>query len=377
MNKSLGIYIHIPFCARKCNYCDFLSAPAKREQIRRYTEMLCEEIRLNQELLTKYRVDTVFIGGGTPSYLTLEDMDRILQALYKNVHFAESIEFTVECNPRTVDKKKLEFYYESGINRISFGLQSAIADELRNLGRIHSWADFLECYHQAKEAGFVNINVDLMSGIPGQTVKSYEETCRKVLALQPQHLSAYSLIIEEGTPFFEKYSETPPVTEELDRSLYALTKQIFAEQGYHRYEISNYSQPGMECRHNLKYWLMEEYLGFGLGAASLLDQCRFKNEVDMQNYVSKLHRKEKPWSVEEKLTEKDAMEEFMFLGLRKCEGISEQEFREKFHRRIEEVYHQTIVSMEEKELLKREKGRIALTDKGLDVSNYVMAEFIL
>lgn len=262
-----------------------------------------------QENTDEFIVDSMFIGGGTPSYMRESFAESIFKAVREHFVLLPEAEITMECNPGTVDKKKLTAYYKMGVNRLSFGLQSANPRELNLLGRIHTWDDFEKNFYLAREAGFKNINVDLMSAIPEQTLASYEKTCEKVLALQPEHISAYSLIIEEGTPFYECYKDKPPVSEETDRMMYALTKQIFHQAGYERYEISNYAKPGYKCRHNLKYWSGEEYLGLGLGASSFIENCRMKNIASLSDYI-RLTANEYEEITE--LTLEDKMEEFMF-----------------------------------------------------------------
>ncbi len=309
LTRKLGLYIHIPFCVRKCGYCDFLSAPASEEERERYVSSLvremglwgelglrgdverCKELGLRgdverckepglrgntewcREAASDFEVDTVFIGGGTPSVLSAAQMDRVFQGIADYFPLGENPEFTVECNPGTVTAEKLAAYRRAGVNRVSFGMQSAHDEELVRLGRIHTFRDFETSYEQARKAGFSNINIDVMAAIPGQTEKSYEETLFKVISLAPEHISSYSLIIEEGTPFYEKYAENPPVDEETDRQMYELTGEMLAGAGYERYEISNYAREGFMCRHNLKYWRREEYLA--LGRPPLWDAAAF------------------------------------------------------------------------------------------------------
>ena len=289
--KELELYLHIPFCVKKCNYCDFLSAPAEEKTRAAYVDTLIREIEGFEEP-EDYEVVTVFFGGGTPSILPGEAILRLMEALRKKFHFREEAEITLEANPGTVDEKKLSFYKKAGINRLSFGLQSTDAEELKKLGRIHTWEKFLESFELARKAGFSNINVDLMSALPGQTVESWEKTLKQVIALNPEHVSAYSLIIEEGTPFYQLYEkdaekrdagEEPELlpSEEEERAMYELTGSVLKENGYLHYEISNYAKPGRECRHNLGYWQRKDYLGFGLGASTLLNPVRYKNTEDL------------------------------------------------------------------------------------------------
>lgn len=361
----LEIYIHIPFCIRKCAYCDFLSFSSDEETRRRYVSGVLEEIRQSGSLADEYEVSTVFFGGGTPSILSGEQIRQLLGQLKEQFVFRPDAEITIEANPGTVDEKKLYKYREAGINRISFGLQSADNKELKLLGRIHTWEQFLESFHLARKAGFMNINIDLMSALPGQTVDSYRETLRRVLELDPEHISAYSLILEEGTPFYDKYDGHPELlpTEDEERQMYYDTKRILHAHGYERYEISNYAKPGFACRHNLGYWNRADYKGFGLGAASLIKNVRLSNQDDLAEYLQGHFE-----GNEEALTEQAVREEYFFLGLRKMEGVFPGIYREHYGKLLEKLQMQ--------QLLDEKNGRIYLTEKGIDVSNYVLAQFL-
>ncbi|WP_289300962.1 radical SAM family heme chaperone HemW, partial [Sporofaciens musculi] len=320
--KELELYIHVPFCIKKCQYCDFLSAPSSKGERQEYAESLCRQIRTYGELAKAYHVVSIFVGGGTPSILDKEQLLGIFDAVRDTFTVDGDAEITIEVNPGTVTEEKLKAYLKAGINRLSIGLQSAKNEELQLLGRIHTYEEFLSTYGLAREMGFGNINVDLMSAIPRQTVEGWERTLKKVLGLRPEHISAYSLIIEEGTPFFERYGKGGHVdelpSEEEERRMYWRTAEILRGYGYCRYEISNYALPGYECRHNLGYWNRTEYLGIGTGAASLMDNRRW-------NYG------EEPVG----LSVREQMEEFMFLGLRKMEGVSKAKFEESFGRGME------------------------------------------
>lgn len=381
--KELELYLHIPFCVKKCNYCDFLSAPAGEETRAAYVDALLEEIRGFDEP-EDYEVVTVFFGGGTPSILPGQAIFRIMEALREKFSFRKGAEITLEANPGTVDKEKLSFYKKAGINRLSFGLQSADAEELKKLGRIHTWEKFLESFQLAREAGFSNINVDLMSALPGQTKESWEKTLRQVLALQPEHISAYSLIIEEGTPFYQLYEkdverrdagEEPELipSEEEERAMYEATGRILKEQGYLHYEISNYAKPGRECCHNLGYWQRRDYLGFGLGASTLLNPVRYKNTENLEAYLGGDFSK-KEFFV---LTKDNQIEETMFLGLRVLEGVSKEQFREQFSCELRVVYRKELEKLEKEGLLEEEGDFVRLTSRGIDLSNPVLAEFLL
>lgn len=383
-DKSLELYVHIPFCVRKCEYCDFLSAPAGADTQQEYVRNLLLEIEQKGVRCTDYEVTTIFFGGGTPSILKAGWIADILDAIHRNFKVRKDAEITIECNPGTLTFEKLSIYKSADINRISVGLQSASDAELRELGRIHTYEDFLKSYDLIRKKGFSNVNIDLMAALPGQTLKSYEQTLRRVLALKPEHISAYSLIIEEGTPFYEKYEadellrekgEKPQMlpSEETERLMYERTKELLLAHGYERYEISNYARRGYACRHNIGYWRRENYLGFGLGSASLLENERFHNTTDLTDYLGGDYLAYE----QEKLDKKSQMEEFMFLGLRMTDGISTECFRQTFGLTVELVYGPVLEQQIADQLLRKEDGRIFLTERGLDVSNYVMAQFLL
>ena len=367
----LGLYIHIPFCVRKCRYCDFLSAPACDSEREAYLKSLHGQIkaigeRLRQKKSGKhYIVDSIFIGGGTPSLLSSDQMQALMDVVRESFYVADDAEITAECNPGTVTRKKLCAYKRAGINRLSIGLQSADNEELALLGRIHTWEEFLDTFKAARNACFTNINIDIMSALPGQTVLSYQNTLTSVLALHPEHISAYSLIIEEGTPFYEKYADHPELLppEDEERQMYYDTKRILAEQGYERYEISNYARKGYACRHNLGYWSRRDYKGFGLGASSLLNSVRSTVQEDLTEYLRGNFA-----GSNEHLSEQDIREEYFFLGLRKMEGVDPGPYREHYEKLLEELQKQ--------QLLQEKNGKIYLTDYGIDVSNYVLAQFL-
>ncbi len=468
--RKLAIYVHIPFCVKKCLYCDFLSAKGTAAEKQEYVDALIKEIEYygldDSDLNSQYEVATVFFGGGTPSILEAAQIGRILEAIRNRFNMvscdvpvdkqgvnntdgsgmAAVAEITIECNPGTATKEKLQAWKEMGINRISIGLQSANDDELKHLGRIHNYQEFLDTYNWAREAGFENINIDLMSAIPGQTLESYSQTLEKVIKLKPEHISSYSLIVEEETPFYDIYGEDKESTatvnikgevvpqsqmgadmqlwpdlpdEDTEREMYYLTDQLLRGAGYHRYEISNYSMDGYECAHNKSYWDGTEYIGFGLGASSYIKNIRYSNTDDWYKYIGACNNKgnaqNQPYYVgagdysedddfEEELeasrslsreefgqillAEKyheaiqlmsvnEQMEEFMYLGLRMMKGISKEEFRSRFHKNIEEVYGTAIDKLRSEGLLDVEADVIRLTAKGIDVSNRVLANFLL
>lgn len=370
--KTIGVYIHIPFCKRKCLYCDFLSFAGKDAFFEAYTKALITEIRAFFSNNKDYIADSVFFGGGTPSLLSWESIAEILSAV---PHLKDS-EISIECNPGTVDEGKLSMLKNAGVNRISFGLQSANDAELKAIGRIHTFKDFLEAYEAAMNVGFNNINVDIMSAIPLQSAESCKATLNRVARLKPAHISAYSLILEEGTPLKKMADEgkLQLLDEETERQMYYDTKRILSEYGYERYEISNYSHPGKECRHNIKYWTGEEYIGFGLGSASLFKKKRFSNTDDLEQYIAN--------PLSEKcnvtaLTQKDMMEEFMFLGLRMTRGVSIEEFRLRFGRHIWNVYGEVLEKYLDGGFLQADDKTIRLTEKGIDVSNVIFSDMLL
>lgn len=378
--KELELYIHIPFCKRKCAYCDFLSSSQSDEAIEQYIEALICEISASYASEGR-SVTSIFLGGGTPSVLEVHQMERIFDAIRSSYEIAKDAEISIEANPGTVSEEKLLCYKKLGINRISFGLQSANDEELKLLGRIHSYAEFLESFHLARKYGFENINVDLISAIPKQTLQSWEETLGKVIALEPEHISAYSLIVEDGTPFAKLYGENGPKESELpceeeERKIYYRTGEKLKEAGYKRYEISNYSKIGKECRHNIGYWDRKEYLGLGLGASSLVEETRFKNTDSLQRYIQYTFQPSTIREDEVKLTVMNQMEEFMFLGLRKMDGISQRRFLQNFGKDINRIYGLQIQKLIEEGLLERVGDNLRLTEHGIDVSNYVFAEFL-
>ncbi len=377
--KELELYVHIPFCVKKCNYCDFLSAPASERTYDAYVSRLLAEIGAAGLAYKADGVTSVFIGGGTPSVLSAAQMRQLLRLLKDSFPVLPYAEITVECNPGTLDAEKLQAYYEAGVNRLSIGLQSADEKELRMLGRIHTFEQFVQNYELARKTGFKNINVDIISAIPGQKINDYRQTLLKVTALKPEHISAYALIIEEGTPFYEQMRRNllQLPSEEVDRQMYQMTKDLLRQSGYERYEISNYARPGFECRHNTGYWLRKNYLGIGLGAASCIENVRFANIADLSGYL-KTDAADLPhvYAQREELSERAQMEEFMFLGLRLMRGVSAEDFQKQFSLTMESVYGEVIQKQLNQKLIKQTKTGYCLTDYGIDISNYVMAEYL-
>lgn len=389
---SIGVYIHIPFCVQKCVYCDFLSGPATRQRQQEYMQALLREIVWESKYYTQYVIKTIFIGGGTPSILEAEEIAEILNCLRAHYQMDAKAEITLEMNPGTADQDKLLKLKRAGINRLSIGLQSADNAELKMLGRIHTYEDFLRTYHQARETGFSNINIDLMSALPGQHMEHWVRTLEKVAALQPEHVSAYSLIIEEGTPLYEHLDAWAPVPEEdEDRQMYEETKRLLAQQGYHRYEISNYAKPGYACRHNSIYWQRgvwhtADFVGFGLGASSTVGDRRWENTKNMKRYLSVFQEQNRKRygssageSVKEsavKLSVMEQMAEFMFLGLRMMGGVSKREFADSFAEDMDEIYGTALQKWTRMGMMAQEDDMVMLTDAGIDVSNTILSDFV-
>lgn len=383
--KRLGIYVHIPFCAKKCNYCDFYSLASSEDEKIAYIEALKSEIReASKKVSDEYRVYTIYFGGGTPSIIKAYYIKEILEEirlgfrLYKDDFYPE---ITIECNPKTVDMEKLLMYKEAGINRISLGLQSANNDELKLLGRIHTFEDFLDSYDMVRKSGFTNVNIDLMSAIPNQKISIYERSLDELIKLNPEHISSYSLIIEEGTPFYKKYAEKAPFVKDLpsedeDRAMYELTLTRLAKAGYKRYEISNYAKEGYFSRHNTSYWERVPYLGFGVGASSLFEGERYDNVANLKEYIKNAGISDVRQNIT-KLSLKDEMSEFMFLGLRLIDGISKQAFTKKFTFTVEEIFGDVVKKHINNELLIDYGDFLKLSDRGLDISNYVLSDFLL
>ena len=383
--KRLGIYVHIPFCARKCNYCDFYSLASGEGEKKNYIEALKREIKeVAKKVSTDYEVYTIYFGGGTPSIIKADYIKEILDVIRSHFKLYEDDfypEITIECNPKTVDTEKLSIYREGGINRISLGLQSTDNDELKLLGRIHTYEDFLESYEMVRKSGFKNVNIDLMSAIPNQKTETYKKSLNEIIRLNPEHISSYSLIIEEGTPFFKKYSEDAPLFKDLpsedeDREMYVLTAEKLGKAGYERYEISNYAKKGFYSRHNTSYWDRVPYLGFGVGASSFFEDERYKNRTNLKEYIEKAGKEDIREEIT-KLSLNDAMSEFMFLGLRKIVGISKSEFKSNFTFYVEEIFGENIKKYINNKLLIDNGEFLRLSDRGLDISNYVISDFLL
>ena len=428
-NKTISFYFHIPFCVRKCHYCDFLSAPADDETKNAYMQALLTELEESREEYDTYLVTSIFFGGGTPSVVDPVWIEKIISYIMEHFRISDNIEITIEVNPGTADENKLRSYRHIGVNRLSIGLQSANNTHLRTLGRIHTFEQFLDTYRMVSECGFDNVNVDIMGALPGQTFDDYRETIKKVVHLNPapKHISLYSLILEENTLFWKWYENGKLLPadeandrigtiekinedqiyvlpdEDMERTMYAEGNKLLKEYGYEHYEISNYAQKGFECRHNVGYWTRQNYVGFGIGAASLVENKRFQNTMDLQRYLSFFLGKNNARndleqadeskkecfesgkngirSIREEvqvLSVREQMEEFMFLGLRMMEGVSKRRFLDLFGVPVEEVYGETIRRFDEEGLLVAEENsdKIYLTEKGIDLDNYVSAGFL-
>ena len=378
MKKELGLYVHIPFCVKKCGYCDFLSWCGTSEEKETYVQALLKEIESYREFARGYRVSTVFVGGGTPSVLEAGQMEGVLGNIQEVFELEKKPEITLEMNPGTVTEEKLQCYKENGVNRLSIGLQSVKNEKLEVLGRIHSYEEFLESYELARKAGFTNISVDLISSIPGQKLEEWKEELAALSALSPEHISVYQLIIEAETPFYEKYAEHEELLpdEEESREIYLWTGSFLKEQGYEQYEISNYAKPGKESRHNLKYWERGDYLGLGLGAASMVRNIRMSNTKDMKTYLERCGQPKTMREDAQFLEEARQMEEFMFLGLRKTRGVSRKEFRRIFGQEMDMVYEKALHKCLENGMLKEHKDRVYLSEEGVLLSNAVLSEFL-
>ena len=387
--REIGIYVHIPFCKQKCYYCDFKSYANKEELIEKYIKWLKYEIKevgegnkldYENDLDELVTVKTIYIGGGTPSYLDSKYIKEIIEETRENFKLADKVEITIEVNPGTVNKTKLLDYINSGINRISIGLQSTDNELLKRIGRIHKYEDFLQTYNMAREVGFKNINVDLMLALPGQTIAKLEKGLKQVIDLQPEHISLYSLIIEDGTKI-EKMLKNNEITlpdENIERKMYWETKKVLEEAGYIHYEISNFAKEGYKSEHNWNCWSQKEYMGFGVAAHSYTNDVRFSNIDSIEEYIENYEQGNVTdnFVFHEKQTQSSKMKEYMMLGLRKIEGISIQEFKNKFVGNPLYIYRKELQKLVEEELIEIELDKIKLTKKGLDFANIVWEEFI-
>ena len=374
--KEIGIYIHIPFCIKKCEYCDFVSYCNKEKYVPQYINALKKEIKNN--INKEYKITTIYIGGGTPSSIEEHYIADIIETIKLNMNDEnlkefKNVEVTIEVNPGTVTEKKLETYKEIGINRLSIGLQETHDELLKSIGRIHTYEEFLKTYNLARKIGFNNINVDLMIALPNQTIQDIKENLEKIIKLNPEHISVYSLILEEGTPFYNKYNENKIrlPDEELERNMYWYVKNTLENNGYIHYEISNFSKKGFESKHNMNCWNQEEYFGFGVAAHSYNNKIRYSNTNSIEEYIKGSNK-----IIHEKQTLEDMQKEYMLLGLRKIEGINIQKFKNKFAQNPIFIFKEQLSKLVDEELIIVDGNEIKLTNKGLDLANIVWEEFV-
>lgn len=374
--KEIGIYIHIPFCIKKCEYCDFVSYCNKKEYVPQYINALKKEIKDN--INKEYKITTIYIGGGTPSSIEENYIADIIETIKLNMNDEdlknfENIEVTIEVNPGTVNKEKLQVYKKIGINRLSIGLQETHNELLKSIGRIHTYEEFIKTYKLARKIGFNNINVDLMIALPNQTIQDIKENLEKITKLNPEHISVYSLILEEGTPFYNKYNENKIKLpdEELERNMYWYVKNTLENNGYMHYEISNFSKKGFESKHNMNCWNQEEYLGFGVAAHSYNNRIRYSNTNSIEEYIKGSNK-----IIHEEQTLEDMQKEYMLLGLRKIEGINIQKFKNKFVQNPIFIFKEQLNKLVNEELIIVDGNEIKLTNKGLDLANIVWEEFV-
>lgn len=373
--ETKALYIHIPFCSKKCYYCDFPSFCGKGHLTKNYIDAL------NQEIITKasdFKIATIFIGGGTPTFLSCEEIASLGKIINK-LNIIKDYEFTVECNPGTLNREKLQALKDIGVNRLSIGLQSTHDYHLKSIGRIHNYEEFKDNYYLAREMGFDNINVDLIFALPNETLEEWENDLKEVVDINPDHVSCYSLIIEEGTPFYTLYHDgklTLP-DEDTEREMYRSTKKILTKAGYHQYEISNFSKDQKECKHNLVYWDLKDYIACGTGAHSYVNGVRYKNAGTIEEYIRLIKAKGNAFVEEHKNSKEEDIEEFIFMGMRKTQGISKLEFKNRFGIKIEDLYVSVLLKYEKEKLIKNTKERVYFTERGIELSNTVLTDFIL
>ncbi len=372
MKKTLGIYIHIPFCIKKCNYCDFCSFPSINDETKqRYVDALCREIRLWSDRAKDRAVDTVYFGGGTPTLLTVSQFKKIIDTVKENFCVSDNAEITTECNPATADGEYLKELRSLGFNRISLGVQSANDRELALLGRVHTFSDAKKAFYDARRAGFENISVDLMFGIPEQTEESFKNTLDEIFKLSPEHVSAYSLIVEPGTPFFANYKKLVLPDEDSEYNMYTGAVEAMEQRGLHRYEISNFAATGRESLHNLKYWRREEYLGFGITAHSFFNDERYENTSELDAYINGAYT-----AASRKILPNEAVNEYVMLKMRLSEGIDENTFEDLFGIEFGNTFGEALERFVCAGLVVREGGRCAFTDSGFYLSNSVLSEIL-
>lgn len=380
--KELGIYVHIPFCKQKCYYCDFISYANKEEKTKEYVKCIQKEIEIESKKYSKdeYEITTIYFGGGTPSYISAIYIENIINVIKLNYNVKDNAEITIEINPGTVNEEKILIYEKIGINRVSIGLQTTNDKLLKQIGRIHTYEEFLNCYKLVSKSKIDNINVDLMLALPNQTIEDLEESLQKVINLKPNHISLYSLILEEGTKLEKMVSENivKLPEEDMEREMYWKTKRILEKNGYNHYEISNFAKEGYKSKHNMNCWSQKEYLGFGVAAHSYVNRKRYCNTNNIEEYISNIKKGkiENNRTVCEIQNKIDEQKEFMMLGLRKIDGIDIQEFKNKFVENPIYVFHKELEKLVNKDLVEIDLDKIKLTNKGLDFANLVWEEFV-
>ncbi len=378
MEKKLGLYIHIPFCEHKCDYCDFYSVTNFDDYVR-FTDTILLQMEDYAEKTGDYTVDTIYIGGGTPTVLPVKRMLEIIDGIYRNFNVSENVEFTMEANPATVNKKMLKKYFKAGVNRLSFGLQSAIDEELNALSRIHTFDDFVESYTMARDVGFENINIDIMYGIPGQTQRSLGYTLEQVCDLEPNHISLYGLKIEEGTPFFEKKDRLELPDEDTEFDMYNYAVEYLAFRGYWQYEISNFATDGYKCKHNLKYWNCQEYLGIGPGAHSYFMDQRFSYKRSVPMFMDALEYVDAGVDIMEEnytVTPQERIDEYIMLKLRLTDGINVNEFKYNFEKDFSTMFEKELKLYIDNGFMEFKNEHYYFTTKGMYVSNYILSTFL-
>ena len=377
--KPMGLYLHIPFCKARCYYCDFNTYAGMETYFEEYVQALIAEMQLYYKEYGRVPIKSVFIGGGTPTILHYTQIEKIVQAIYKYFDLHHDIEFSIESNPGTLTRIQLQRIRAIGINRLSIGLQAVQNQLLMQMGRIHRFEDFLENYQTAREVGFDNINADLIFSLPSQTIDQWDESIQTLINLGLDHISCYSLILEKGTKFYNDYKKgnLTPLDDEVDRKMNDLAVEKMTKAGYHHYEISNFAKQGKECKHNILYWKAEEYFGLGLGAHGYYKGARYSNVLDMKEYISKINLGQNVMLTYEKLSLEDKIEEYMMLGLRLIDGIAKNEFKYHFSMDIEEVYKKVIDQHKKLDMLEETETHLRLTKKGIDISNTILAEFLL
>lgn len=374
----LGLYIHVPFCAQKCYYCDFNSYKINSNQKKEYLINIEREMKFYKGEFKDKCFDTVFFGGGTPSILTVDELQELVNNINENFNIKKDAEITIECNPGTINREKLEAMKKMGINRLSIGLQATQNYHLKSIGRIHTYEEFEKNYYDALDIGFENINIDLMYALPNQKTQEWKDTLDKIIKLNPSHISAYSLILEEGTKLYDMYQnkEFELLDEDTDINMYNYTIDTLKRHGYNQYEISNYSKENLECKHNIIYWKCDNYLGLGPGASGFIGDTRYSNIEDICEYNKCIMQNIRPVSEEIELTKKDKIEEFIFMGLRMNEGINVDIFKERFDTDFYDIYQEVMDKLIKRELVRFDGKNISLTQKGREISNSVFIEFL-